>query len=1091
MLLDQLTKETIRSLCNAKTYQRGQQYFKQGRVLDFEYDSDAQVLYASVQGSRGYFYEQEIFFSDTGSGLEVEGDCTCPMEYNCKHVVAALLDFLQGLHHDREDVRDRLPPRNKDALDIWRTRVQEAFPVSGDNIVVRDGVRREQLLFVLDCEDDGCFCRLLKSRRLKKGGWGKASSCHVRQILEWYYRPPWVTDKDTEIVSLLHIESPGEATLELTGDVGMLALRKMIETGRCFVAQPSETPLSFAEPKTLSLGWRTTASGERQLHCQLDDGEALSLIPTIPPCYLDKKRQCCGELISPLSSRELRLLRQLPPVPENRTRELALFMLQTFPGEDIPLPVDVRISNADSTCVPHLRLMSRELKRGRRVHVARLTFDYPPLSFDAEIGANHSEIALVEHDGGYWRVKRDSDVEYSALAFLSDRGFQPATTAGLSPVRSLDLVFPAETVATSAAMWKAFLNQLAELESAGWQIDIEPSFQLRFVAPDELTFDVQETPGGWFDLGLDIWIEGRKIALLPLLAQYLEQGETEQPLLVELQDGRWLECPKSVVEPVVETLVELYEKTTLDPSGSLSLPTARIHALSSLQESLPGEGMPTTWRGDDKLKELAERLRRFDGIESVAAPRGLAASLRDYQQKGMSWLQFLRDYAFGGILADDMGLGKTLQALAHVLLEKESGRLDAPTLVVSPTSVLSTWRNEARRFAADLTVMIWHGPQRKTMREQLPEQDLIVTSYALLQRDAELFQSVEFHLLILDEAQAIKNPTTKMAQAACSMQARHRLCLTGTPVENHLGELWSLFHFLMPGYLGGRESFSRLFRSPIEKAGNVERRRELERRIHPFVLRRDKQQVATELPPKTTIVSRIEFESAQARLYESVRSAMSHKVSELLARKGLKKSHIEILEALLKLRQVCCDPRLLKLESARKVKQSAKLERLLEMLETLLSEGRKILIFSQFTSMLSLIEKELDVRSIGYSKLTGRTRKRDEAIARFQEGEVPLFLISLKAGGVGLNLTAADTVIHYDPWWNPAVENQATDRAYRIGQDKPVFVYKLVAQGTIEEKILDLQEKKRQLAEVVCRQEGAADDHGTLTGDELLALFED
>ncbi|MCA1796970.1 MAG: DEAD/DEAH box helicase, partial [Geobacteraceae bacterium] len=344
--------------------------------------------------------------------------------------------------------------------------------------------------------------------------------------------------------------------------------------------------------------------------------------------------------------------------------------------------------------------------------------------------------------------------------------------------------------------------------------------------------------------------------------------------------------------------------------------------------------------------------------------------------------------------------------------------------------------------------------------------------------------------LILDEAQAIKNPTTKVAQAACSLKARHRLCLSGTPVENHLGELWSLCNFMLPGYLGTKDAFNRLFRNPIEKEGDVARRRELERRIRPFVLRRDKQQVATELPPKTTVVTRIEFESAQARLYESVRSAMSHKVAQLLEQKGLKKSRIEILDALLKLRQVCCDPRLVKLESAARVKHSAKLERLLQMLDTLLSEGRQVLVFSQFTSMLNLIEEELKQRSIEYTKLTGRTRKRDEAIERFQNGDARVFLISLKAGGVGLNLTAADTIIHYDPWWNPAVENQATDRAYRIGQDKPVFVYKLVAEKSIEEKILELQEKKRHLADIVARKDDAPEQGDAVDGEELLALLE-
>ncbi len=329
--------------------------------------------------------------------------------------------------------------------------------------------------------------------------------------------------------------------------------------------------------------------------------------------------------------------------------------------------------------------------------------------------------------------------------------------------------------------------------------------------------------------------------------------------------------------------------------------------------------------------------------------------------------------------------------------------------------------------------------------------------------------SHSFHCLILDEAQTIKNPRAKAAQIVRELDARHRLCLTGTPMENHLGELWSLFHFLAPGYLGDMRRFRRLFRIPIEEHGDQGRRLALQRRISPFLLRRTKQAVASELPEKIEIVRTVALDDAQAALYESVRAAMDKRVRETLSQKGLARSHITILDALLKLRQICCDPRLVKLEQAHKVRRSAKLELLLEMLPELLAEGRRILLFSQFTSMLSLIEAELKHLDIGYTKLTGQTRKREQVIEEFRSGAVPLFLISLKAGGVGLNLTEADTVIHFDPWWNPAVENQATDRAHRIGQTSTLFVYKLVTEQTVEEKILALQARKAALADGLYR----------------------
>ena len=429
-------------------------------------------------------------------------------------------------------------------------------------------------------------------------------------------------------------------------------------------------------------------------------------------------------------------------------------------------------------------------------------------------------------------------------------------------------------------------------------------------------------------------------------------------------------------------------------------------------------------------------------------------------------MQTLRALEVGGILGDDMGLGKTLQTLAHLLLEKQAGKLDRPSLVVMPTTLIPNWQDEAARFAPSLKVATLHGTTRRQLYQHLTDYDLLLTTYALLPRDIDLLADVPLHVLVLDEAQNIKNASSKAAQAAGRLNARQRLCLTGTPLENHLGELWSLFHFLMPGWLGDTKQFTRDYRTPIEKHGDADRLDHLTKRIKPFLLRRRKEQVAQELPPKNEILHWVELSPAQRDLYETVRLAMDSKVREEIDRKGLARSQIIILDALLKLRQVCCDLRLVKGDVARPVRggTSGKLDSLMEMLTELLAEGRRILLFSQFTSMLSLIEEELQSRTIDYVQITGETKDRRTPVKRFQNGEVPLFLISLKAGGTGLNLTAADTVIHYDPWWNPAAENQATDRAHRIGQSKPVFVYKLIARATVEEKIQQLQQRKAELA---------------------------
>jgi SNF2 family DNA or RNA helicase len=365
-------------------------------------------------------------------------------------------------------------------------------------------------------------------------------------------------------------------------------------------------------------------------------------------------------------------------------------------------------------------------------------------------------------------------------------------------------------------------------------------------------------------------------------------------------------------------------------------------------------------------------------------------------------------------------------------------------------------------------VLLLHGEDRHADYHRIGRHDLIITSYPLLVRDAVAMRKIDWHIVVLDEAQNIKNPKSKAAQVCGSLKTRHRLCLTGTPMENHLGELWSLFQFLMPGILGDAEGFRSHYRTPIEREGDPERQKQLNERLQPLLLRRTKSAVAKDLPPKTEIVHTVELDPAQTDLYETIRAAMDSRVREAISHQGLERSQIIVLDALLKLRQVCCHPQLLKTDTAKKLTVSAKTAYLMEdLLPELVDEGHRVLIFSQFTEMLAIIEAELKKAGIAYVKLTGDTRDRETPMQRFQKGEVPVFLISLKAGGAGLNLTTADTVIHYDPWWNPAAEAQASDRAHRIGQTKPVFIHKLICQGTIEERILELQKSKAALVETL------------------------
>ncbi|OIQ71990.1 RNA polymerase-associated protein RapA [mine drainage metagenome] len=532
-------------------------------------------------------------------------------------------------------------------------------------------------------------------------------------------------------------------------------------------------------------------------------------------------------------------------------------------------------------------------------------------------------------------------------------------------------------------------------------------------------------------------------------------------------------------------LVELFDSNSgLTADGKLELSSLHATRLAELEANARPR-----WLGGERLLTLGQKLKNFSGITPVPVPAGLNATLRPYQQEGLNWLQFLREYGLGGVLADDMGLGKTLQVLTLLQARKEQGAATGPALLIVPTSLLHGWQDQASRFTPNLELLLLHGPQRRALQDQIASADLVVTTYPLLARDQAMLAELTWSLVIIDEAQTLKNPAAQMAKALRDIPVKGRLALTGTPMENSLQDLWTLFDWVVPGLLGDRKTFQALFRTPIEKQGDRAAQARLNRRLRPFMLRRTKEDVAGELPPRTEILDSVDLPKAQQALYETVRSAMDTRVREAVAARGLGAARITILDALLKLRQVCCDPALVKTEAARSVADSAKRTRLRELLLELVAEGRRVLVFSQFVEMLRLISSDLDALGIAHLSLTGQTTNRAEVLQKFAEGTAPVFLLSLKAGGVGLTLTEADTVILYDPWWNPAVERQAMDRVHRIGQDKPVFVHRLVASGTVEEKILQLQAKKQALADALFAE--GDDDRGAAFFDEatLADLF--
>jgi superfamily II DNA or RNA helicase len=725
------------------------------------------------------------------------------------------------------------------------------------------------------------------------------------------------------------------------------------------------------------------------------------------------------------------------------------------------------------------------------IDALHVVFDYGDAERPTVIEADDQRqfAKVVAMDGSMVFVRRDKVAEQNIIDRLAAAGFLQFRLGASGEARDAKgLRLHALRGRDADKQWRAFVeSELPALEKAGCEVIRDADFGARVVEPDgEIALGVSDSGEGWFDLDVGVEIEGARRTLLPILARLIEAGGMDAARIVDgklhtvLDDGRALALPADRMAKLMSVLeAMLAAGRTVD--DKLRVPLEEADGLLDVDDLVARRG--DTGRIDGYLARLREH---ETPLAELAAPASFRGELRPYQRQGLAWLQNLRANGLAGYLGDDMGLGKTAQTIAHLALEDAAGRLVDPALIVVPTSLVPNWSSELARFAPHLNCVVMHGLDRHQRWDEIAAAHVVVTTYAILVRDIEAMKARHWSLVVLDEAQAIKNAESKATRAACSLEADHRLCLSGTPVENNLGELWSQFAFLMPGLLGDRKSFQKRFRTPIERRGDGVRATQLARRIRPFLLRRTKADVASDLPPKTEVVRRIELDAGQRDLYEAIRLSVHERVREAIAASGLARSQITVLDALLKLRQACCDPRLVKLDAAREVSESTKLASLVEMLSEMVPEGRRILVFSQFTSMLDLIKPELDAAAIPYVELTGSTVDRGTPVRRFQDGEIPVFLISLKAGGRGLNLTAADTVIHYDPWWNPAAEAQATDRAHRIGQDKPVFVYKLIAAGTVEEKILELQRRKSDLAEAAVNGGSLA---GALVEDDVNYLF--
>jgi superfamily II DNA or RNA helicase len=1115
VLSDVLTARDIASNVTSVALARGRNYQKQGRVSDVSISPDLKTVTASVKGSEIEPYQQSIVISMLGgSRVHIDGTCTCPLRHNCKHVAAALFEALsrKPANGSRPAVVTGpvpallaplpppmlpLPYEVKSWLDEFaNSETGEEFPSDITQRLLYLVISRNMPNSAPHLAVDIISARVLKN--------GSFSNSITRPALYNYYSgnfPRYFRSSDIEICQAL-ISARGGYNHSSYSVKSLSLLKSIIDTGRAYWQTQNGKPLSMGETRRGQIEWvMPDAKGMRPV-LKVEGAIALN---AEPPVYVDAEQSLIGEVDLPLPRQLSHRLLNAPAIAPAHVQQVSQTLGRHLPAGTnlVPKPPEPAVI-VEEEPTPLLRLMLAKSNTGAfyrssaiDVPIARLAFRYGPI--DVPPGELSPVVETVIANRIH-QAKRRPSREKEAIKKLMSHG--------LRLTREIYFLGGAEHAQDFAFSdpedWLDFLAQSApDLQEQGFGIRIDDDFPYRLAKPSgDLDTEIFEGTGvDWFELGMGIQVDGEKLDLAPLLASLvLTEGlspaavsvlaEDDDDIYIPLADGRHLALAAKRYLPVIVALHEFaLGGAVVGKNGRLRVSRAETVLLSGLEGH---EGI--VFKGGENLRKLARVWNKGgSGIAPVTLPESFKATLRPYQSQGVAWLNLLRDVGLGGILADDMGLGKTVQILALLSVEKAEGRLTTPALIIAPTSLMTNWQNEARRFAPELNLLLLHGAARKGRFEEIANHDIVLTTYPLIARDQTVLLEQHWHIAILDEAQTIKNPNAATTKLIRDLKSTHRFCLTGTPMENHLGELWSLMSFVNPGYLGDKTGFARRWRNPIEKRGDSERSNILARRVKPFMLRRTKQEVASELPPKTEITESIVLDSQQRDVYDSIRLSMHKKVRDAIAAKGFAKSHIIILEALLKLRQVCCDPRLLKLgaasAAAKNPAPSAKLERLMEMLDSLLPEGRKIIIFSQFTSMLQLIMLRLEAAGISFSLLTGETTDRKSAIENFQTGQVNVFLVSLKAGGVGLNLTAADTVILYDPWWNPAVEEQAIDRAYRIGQDKPVFVYRLVVSQTIEEKMDELKARKRAIAESIFNQ--AANPAAALTEDDLDSLFDE
>ncbi|MDM7925590.1 MAG: DEAD/DEAH box helicase [bacterium] len=1044
-----LSPQAIQRLVSPTVYERGLRYRREGRVRVETADPDRIV--ATVQGRRLY----RVTVKPKGNRLDAF--CDCPYPEPCKHIAAALIKAREDLEAAAAGSGSGVDSEELTAAGKLARLAEES--VSGP-------VRRWRVLYHLRLHPHSWSLTPVRAFIRQNGDLGR-----TEEILDSRLDP----DEDAY--------SPNDPFI-------LPALEQMSGSRRPFHPWRSEQPASREFPYGAELGGLfDLLAGSRVLliggsrsgkpvefastACRLE----LEMIRTggtielrTVAVFPDRRESLVEGAVRWLTARPSWILRDRAlfraehpdsafpvlhaalvrhPV-RMAEREAGRFIRSAAPalGSGLTLPEGFSIVQADR--LEARRLEVRETEEGLSL---RLVFRYGEAEVDsAEPAAEMLKPSPDERR--FLRVRRDAPAEADALKRVTATGVRRDAAGALTvPHRK-------------ALEW--LLEETAGLAAAGIVIEGLAGLNRYRVRRRRPELKLAVSSGiDWFDLRFAVTFDGASVRF-----EDLAESVEKKTRLVRLPGGAVGELPAEWAEAFRSVF-------HFGRRGRDSVRLSRWQA-GLLEALIEGAASADT---DETFRKTLERLRGFDGIAHQAPPAGFSGTLRPYQRAGLDWLCFLKTGPFGGLLADDMGLGKTVQTLAFLMKEREEGARD-PFLIVCPTTVVFNWENEIRRFTPGLTALTHAGQDRARDASAFKAADIVLTSYGILLRDIALFRKTAFHCVVLDESQKIKNPATLSSRAVRTIRSTLRLALTGTPVENRAVELWSQFAFLNPGLLGSLESFRREFAGSVDRAESPDAAAAVRRLTHPFILRRTKEAVTRELPPKVEQTYFSPMNPAQEKLYHKWRDYYRARILESIESEGIGRSRMLVLEGLLRLRQIACHPKLVGEDHA----GSEKFESLKEILEDVVSEGHKALVFSQFTKMLAIVRQHLDGLGTRYAYLDGRTRDREKPVAEFQSASgPPVFLISLRAGGTGINLTAADYVILYDPWWNPAVERQAVDRSHRIGQDKNVFVMKLIGKGTIEEKVLELQEKKKRI--VTSLIAGEAEAFKTLTRQDIEALF--